>query len=552
MASPDVAAPRRDPFLRESESSFRINAQWRRDLLVALSLANLCYVRVWGTLLNPANGYFLDRPPSWIGAVVASIGMLALSAVFFAGSRIARRARPGSLLRHIASLALLAALAVAANALRQQAPGLSFEALSASLGRLGFWLVSSVGALLAAEAWLRWGTEGLARRSTTLVLVLLPFTLLTLGQAVLLGLRSRSDALEFRDKNSPSLLRAVPFAPRLLFLVFDGLDQQLLTDARPADLALQEFDAFFETSVQWNNAYPPSNNTGVSLPALITGRDVVRVRRAAANELMLSYADSGRETPWSLELTLFTRARELRRNSALIGWYHPYCRILGDDVARCHWYPYVQDPSETLSGSVFLQMAFLVDTIPGAFRFGLLDHLGGGWARGSADPSWHAKQYGRIHEQALQASADKRFQFIFVHYPIPHNPFIYDRHSETVRLDGKSRYIDNLALADRTLRELRQRLQVTGLWDSTALLITSDHWFPRGHGEFAPTLGKPEHRVPLTVRLPGQTEAVVRYELLRTHAAHYLSLAILEGSLRTPADLDHVLHQLPRWIRASP
>jgi hypothetical protein len=528
-----------------------MRAESRRDLFVSLSLANLCFVRVWGALLNPGNAYFLDHPVSWINAAAASVGMLGLTAVFFAVSRIARHLRPGSFPHRLVSLAFLAAVAVAANAFLQQTHALSFEVLPSPWGQPGLWLMQSVVAVLVAAAWLKWGTDGLARRSTTLILVLLPFTLFTLGQAALVAFRSRSNAIEFHDKTEAPIVSSKAAAPRLLFLVFDALDQQWLSDERPPDLLLPEFDALFKTTVHWQNAYPPSNNTGVSLPALITGRDVVRVRRTAVNELMLSYADSKGTVPWSQEPTLFTRLRGLGRNSALIGWYHPYCRILGDTLARCRWYPYVANP-ETLKATVPLQIALLVDTIPGASLLGFLNRLGVGRLRGSEDRDWHAAQYSKIHEQALQAALDERFELVFVHYPIPHGPYIYDRTQGTIRLDGKSQYIDNLALADRALSELRKGLSAMGLWDRTALLITSDHWLRRGdwreRGNFAPVIGKPEHRVPLMVRLPGQTEAIVRPEVLRTHAAHYLALAILEGRLRRTTDVEPVLRRLPIWV----
>src|SRR2546425_7901138 len=34
---------------------------------------------------------------------------------------------------------------------------------------------------------------------------------------------------------------------------------------------------------------------------------------------------------------LFRRARALGYDTALIGWYHPYCRVLGSDLTRCYW-----------------------------------------------------------------------------------------------------------------------------------------------------------------------------------------------------------------------
>jgi arylsulfatase A-like enzyme len=153
----------------------------------------------------------------------------------------------------------------------------------------------------------------------------------------------------------------------------------------------------------------------------------------------------------------------------------------------------------------------------------------------------------------VRAAVDERLELIFVHYPIPHIPFIFDRATGSIRVDGPSTYADNLALTDRTLKELRQALEDSGLWDRTALIVTSDHWFRRSgwreRGDVAPVVGRPDHRVPLIVRLPGQRMPVVRRELLQSAAAYELAAAILAGALETSAQLDAVMDSLPPWMR---
>jgi hypothetical protein len=289
----------------------------------------------------------------------------------------------------------------------------------------------------------------------------------------------------------------------------------------------------------------------VSLPTLITGTAITKVRRTAANELALRFSDGGTERPWSGEPNLFSRARSLGLDAALIGWYHPYCRVIGRDVTRCRWYPYVPNPAETLRDGLLMQAVLLLDTVPGVFRFGVLERLGGGWMRGSEDPQWHATQYRRIHQDTVEAAADAGLELVFAHYPIPHLPFIFDRDTGSMRFDGQSTYADNLALTDRTLAELRLALERAGLWDRTALIVTSDHWHRRA-GEargIMPVVGRPEYRVPLVVRLHSQRQPVARSERLHTAAAHDLALAILSGKLETPAQLDAVMANLPRWMR---
>jgi hypothetical protein len=69
------------------------------DALVSLSLANLCLLRVWGALFNPArryfliqdNHYFLRSAPGWQSFAVAPLFMFLLAAAFFVLGRLARK-----------------------------------------------------------------------------------------------------------------------------------------------------------------------------------------------------------------------------------------------------------------------------------------------------------------------------------------------------------------------------------------------------------------------------------------------------------------------------
>ena len=54
---------------------------------------------------------------------------------------------------------------------------------------------------------------------------------------------------------------------------------------------------------------------------------------------------------------------------------------------------------------------------------------------------------------------DQSIDFVFIHLPVPHPPGIYDRRAGHQRPTGT--YIDNLALADRTLGDLMRILDAT-------------------------------------------------------------------------------------------
>ncbi len=187
----------------------------------------------------------------------------------------------------------------------------------------------------------------------------------------------------------------------------------------------------------------------------------------------------------------------------------------------------------------------MLDTVPGAYRVGVGAWLGASGMDTNIDPVWHLEQYAVLHSQVLQVISSGDFGLVFVHYPIPHPPFIYDRLTRRLTTHGERDYFDALALVDRTIGELADALKRSGYAARTAIVLTSDHalrrgaW--RGRGEFFPTIGNPLHRVPLIIRLPGQQEQVLRHEIVRTVRAQDVALAILGGEATRPDEVAAIL-----------
>jgi arylsulfatase A-like enzyme len=133
---------------------------------------------------------------------------------------------------------------------------------------------------------------------------------------------------------------------------------------------------------------------------------------------------------------------------------------------------------------------------------------------------------------------------VFVHFPIPHAPYFYDRSTGgyTLRNSLFSGYVDALELVDRTLAELRQTMQQAGTWDNTTVLITSDH----SHREAARRIdGKMDNRVPFLVRFAGERSGLEYERPFNALAAHELILAILRREVVSAADA-------ARWLERHP
>jgi arylsulfatase A-like enzyme len=156
----------------------------------------------------------------------------------------------------------------------------------------------------------------------------------------------------------------------------------------------------------------------------------------------------------------------------------------------------------------------------------------------------------RLHIQAYQNILEDSKKvlkscsgLIFLHFPIPHPPVIYNRDSERLTTRGLSNisgYLDNLGLVDRAFRQLRLTLQDRGVWDETAVIISSDHpW-----RDAAIATGKDSLYVPFLLKMPHQSERIELDDIVfETVNTADLVLAILKGEVSTP-------EQAVAWIDA--
>lgn len=146
-------------------------------------------------------------------------------------------------------------------------------------------------------------------------------------------------------------------------------------------------------------------------------------------------------------------------------------------------------------------------------------------------PRRHLGALRAVQASALRLAADPTVSFAVLHLPVPHAPTIYDRDRGEYRLSGArgDGYLHNLALADRSLGEIRGAVGDAGLASRTTLIVFGDHGRrdPPGSHQIA------EPRVPFIVHVPGSgrgTRLDTPVEVLRVHD---LTLEMLAGRVTT-------------------
>ena len=426
--------------------------QMLKDFLIAISMANLWFVDIWRPFLirhfTSYPYYHWKANPAPI-LMATMLDVLLLSAILWVAMTVARRSRRPLVLPITRFIFVIVFLLVAINLLLIaarypplqsllssviQSPSLLFKWQGAStiyswLALVGL-LVGSVGIAIAIHSLIHRRQE-LIRLSAIILLITSPFVLITFAQASTQWFRYRTGK-QFLDSTAPRLSKDQISNRRIFWIIFDEMDFRLSFIDRPDTLELPEFDRLRQESIFAENAYPPGGDTETSLPALINGRRVSGVNRISPNELMLANGD--KVVPWSTQPNVFSRARTMNLNSGLIGWYHPYCRIIGSSLTRCSWEPASllllrnSQIADLISSSQNVTVFRSMLRVAGSLLFPEIVRI---VSSGENPDVWRyhfLQEFKSIHHKSLEAAIEPTLNLVLVHYPIPHPPGFYDRY----------------------------------------------------------------------------------------------------------------------------
>lgn len=495
---------------------------------------------------DEVSGYLQKPYPAMVGFIALSINVILLAALLWAAITLARHSGKAPVLRS-AQWMFLAVLTIPMHGIYLQ----FFNAISRSnLFRplrqiLGPDLIQHLRESPTDEAVMLCvivlafgvivlisGRQRVIRVAVVVLLILSPFVLFTFYQAARISLESRAFEALAKDKPSaPPLTSTVKSGPNVLWIVFDEMELRLPFLQRPPKLKLPELDGLRNQAVFANNAYPPAEWTRISMPAYITGRLISRAAPVAPDKLMITFHDDKKSVGWDTQPNIFSRAREAGLNTALVGWYHPYCRVIGDALTNCSWQPaqdysYQREQPTIIRSMLHWFHIIVIKSLPYLHK-----------------ETVQTPEYLSIKAQAKRLITDKSLNLILVHLPIPHLPGIYDRYKDDFSLDSDKGYLDNLELADRTLGELRREMESAGTWDDTIVLVTSDHWWRWDKQQRAKLLTEEDtallpdridHRIPFILKLAGQKEGLIYDPAFNTVLTHDLLLALLRAEVSSP------------------
>jgi hypothetical protein len=343
---------------------------------------------------------------------------------------------------------------------------------------------------------------------------------------VIRHLADRAKLREFAEKPANPISTSQRLTPRVVLMIFDELDERVAFDERPPGLQLPCMDQFLSESVVCPAAYPPANCTEISLPAFMTGRLIDETFVSGRVSIGLRFSGTSTYEPFGEQVTIFHRLRERSVNCGVVMSYHPLGRLFGDVVAEYLWLEGLSQES-AIDGSI--------PEMTGAFLRSLLETPKYSLFGSTLTAKRAILDFLESSAAAIRMAAAPRIDVAFLHWTIPHAPYIYDRERKTLGRTkmGPEGYLGNLALADIALGQVRTQMINTGLWEKSVVVMTSDHWWRYASG----LDGKMDRRVPFAVRFPGQSQRITYAEPFNTVAMYDLTLAIVDGFVDSPSGL---------------
>lgn len=519
-----------------------------RRFLICLAFATCCFLNTWVELAEGQGAHYARFDPLYAVVVPVLCWEILLTLGMFGVWEFCRR-RPLRRVLPVHAL-FLASCFVPLGIASVAALRISPLSLIPIVRKPLFWPV----ALMAAVAPLGFAVlrpRSASRLMREIFLCSWPVLAVVLVQAAR-GTLLRYAPAAYADGPLAAPLESPPPRIRVMWVVFDGLSQAIAFGNRPAGLQVPNLDRLKAESFWATAAASPGDSTELSMPSLILGEPVVGAIPQAPNDLRLQTRSRSEPFAWSSVPNVFDTARELGLNTALVGWFHPYGRLLNRSLTQCYWTAdwLLSGTEERLQPRPLLSAMWdraglqfaalpLVGHIPGVF------------------PGIHHRREKRdrfsyLLQHAREIVADPSMGLALIHLPVPHPPAIYSRSKGALTAEGPIDYLDSVVLVDRTLGVLRQSMEQAGLWDRTAVLVSADHGWRTSMWRGSPEWTAEEEAasrtntsgVPFLLKLPGQTSGAAYSKPFNTVVTRQIIADILGGRLTDPA-------KIPDWIERS-
>lgn len=313
-----------------------------------------------------------------------------------------------------------------------------------------------------------------------------------------------------------------PVPRRVVWIIFDEMDYALSVGPNAGAAShLPNFSRLVAQGISASDANSPGRDTLFSVPSLLTGSAVSGIAIAPQNKLSLRIQDGGM-LRFEERTSLFARLPGGPQSASVLGFYHPYCKML-PTLQACHS-TYLGN-----AGRWFDSLAFFSEAV-----FSTLRHLK--WSVQYMPESllYHFDPMYRASVNSLTRLDDTlknpRSALDFIHLNIPHLPNVYVQRllRQPVGTE-QAAYIQNLAGADALLGRILGNLEELAKRQDILLIVSSDHWLR--------TRSPQPARVPFIAWKVGAAEGMDLSRPFSTVHSGSLALAFLNGTVTSQAEV---------------
>ncbi len=489
-----------------------ISKQQIKDFLVAFSLVNLCFMRVWEAILSSQNYFFQKIPLSTLDFYALIINAIFFSSCFYLLIRLIRKSTSNKI-KIVAATVLLIFALIPLNLIR-----LSLHLRFVNSLNYPIILIILVVILFAFLSYvIKSHPQTLLKTIYIILLLLSPLGFIN----AIKGLSSLK--FIYFESTGPKISNNSAIHQKVILLIFDELDyfNLFISNQKPN---LPNIAELLENSVFATNAYSPSNQTLLSIPSYIIGQTILDTQPINEKDALLTVEGIENKTLLStFDSNLFSKISLLDIRTAIIGWHLPYCRLFGK------WSTFCYTESSGLS----------YDSNDSRFLSKIIKQIQ------SLSPFFGRLQAITSYKEILLATHEilnkENINFIYIHWPIPHMPGLYNPITNNLSpFVFKNEYNNNLLLVDKTLGEIIAKIKKNNNWDETTLIVTADHgWRNRPENE-----KQWIRRIPFMIKLAGKNmtykeinepfNALILYDLIP---------ALLNKEVSTPDEVANYINQ---------
>jgi len=430
--------------------------------------------------------YYLQWQPSHSVEALVALGLLAVICGALVYVTLPRESRGGTLA--LGAIALIPLLSLGAGLSRQLPIDDQLRSAWES-GSVRYGVPAAIGIALLAAFFLR--PQAVGRGLRRVLMVLSPVSLVVVVTLV----RAMSGPGTVLASTASAPVAAGAQCSSVVALLFDELSFAYLYEGGSIRQEFPAFREFASHATNYLDVRAPGDETMVSVPGYLAGRPFDNIRVEGAH---LDYEIGKERAPFNARQPqgLFARARAEGFSPEVVGYYFPYCELLGPLTDACRSFSFYNVSTARTGFSPLHPIMTTLILWPRQFPLGLLKN-----------PPFAAFQRSLVEETTAFAERPidaSRPIFRFVHFSIPHLPFVFDADGyhppfDPLRQTPDTAYVNQLHYADRLFGELMTHMRQDGSFDRTTIVLFSDHGF-RSRGRETNS-----RHVPFLVKRAGQT-----------------------------------------------